>query len=145
MPTCARAHSTTLTTLTTYVASSSSSASFLCYNCRQVRVLFLADGWLPGGDAGPLAAAAKEAGLGDGLRWTVKSIARDDTTGTYLMFAAYQTFAFAFTSASPTTANSFAPSIKSASGNFDDHVRTSGMYRSYYTVHNTMKHWPTSV
>lgn len=89
-----------------------------------VRVLFLADGWLPGGDAGPLAAAAKEAGLGDGLRWTVKSIARDDTTGTYLMFAAYQTFAFAFTSASPTTANSFAPSIKSASGNFDDHDDT---------------------
>ena len=88
-----------------------------------VRVLFLADGWLPGGDTGPVAAAAAEARVGDGLRWTVKSIARDDATGTYLMFAAYQTFAFAFTSQQPTAANSFTPSIKSASGNFDDHVR----------------------
>ena len=50
-----------------------------------VQVLFLPDG--------PLNAT----GSNDGTRWTVKSIARNDETGQYLLAAAFQTGVYTFT------------------------------------------------
>ena len=44
------------------------------------------------------------------------------------MFAAYQTFAFAFISDAPAAPNSFTSSVNASSGNFDDHDDTNIFY-----------------
>tara|TARA_B110000208_G_scaffold123260_1_gene150400 strand:+ start:99 stop:1910 length:1812 start_codon:yes stop_codon:yes gene_type:complete len=73
-------------------------------------VLFLPDGPLNGTSPSP---------SNDGTRWTVKSMARDDATGRYLLAAAYATFVYTFTSSDASKSNSFLPT--SEKGNFDDH------------------------
>ena len=94
-------------------------------------VLFLADGWQPGTVTGTDDASqggSSSPQVGDGLRWTVKSIARDAATNTYLMFASYQTFGYSFKSTTPSTAHSFVPTVKGSSGNFDDHDDVNVIY-----------------
>ena len=62
-------------------------------------LLDLANGWTPD-------KASSQRRLLDGAIWTAKSMARDPTTGEYLLFAAYKTSAYSFTSQDHTKANS---------------------------------------